>query len=59
MIIILILYVDDLFITKNDEQVITQLKFQLMAQFRMTNSSPMQKYLSVEFKCTIEVINIL
>jgi hypothetical protein len=37
MIIILILYVDDLFITGNDEQGVAQLKSQLMAQIHITN----------------------
>ncbi len=40
-LIILILYFDDLFITKNDEQGVAQLKSQLMAQFSMTNLGPM------------------
>jgi hypothetical protein len=48
------LYVDDLFITGNDEQGVAQLKFQLMAQLCMTNlSSAEQKYLGVEFKHTM------
>jgi len=40
MIIILILYVDDLFITGNDEQGVAQLKSQSMAQFHITNLDP-------------------
>ncbi len=47
LIIILILYVDDLFITRNDKQGIAQLKSQLIAQFCMTNLG-----LGVKFKCT-------
>jgi hypothetical protein len=48
----MILYVDDPFITGNDEQGVAQLKFQLMAQFRMIDSGPVQKYLGVKFERT-------
>jgi hypothetical protein len=36
----------------NDEQGVAQLKSQLMAQFRMIDLGPMQKYFGVKFKCT-------
>ncbi len=36
----------------NDKQGITQLKFQLMAQFHMIDLGFMQKYLGVKFKHT-------
>jgi hypothetical protein len=52
LILILILYVDDLFITRNDKQGVAQFKFQFMAQFCMTDLGPLQKYLGVKFKCT-------
>jgi hypothetical protein len=36
----------------NDEQGVAQLKYQLMAQFHMTDLGPMQKYFGVKFKHT-------
>jgi hypothetical protein len=47
--IILMLYVDDLFITGGDHTTITWLKSELHRQFDMTDLGPVTGYLGVEF----------
>jgi hypothetical protein len=47
--IILVLYVDDLFLTSGDEKKITWLKSQLHQQFDMTDLEPTTRYLGIEF----------
>jgi hypothetical protein len=51
-LIILVLYVDDLFITGNDITFINKLKTQLHQKFEMTNLGPCNQYLGLEFEQT-------
>ncbi len=46
------MYVDDLFIIRNDEHGVAQHKFQLMEKFCMTELGHVQKYFGVELNCT-------
>ncbi len=46
------MYVDDLFIIRNDEQGVAQHKFQLMVEFPMIDLGHVQKYFGVKLKCT-------
>jgi hypothetical protein len=48
--IILVLYVDDLFITGGDHTTVTWLKSALHRQFDMTDLGPVTRYLGVEFQ---------
>ena len=48
--LILVLYVDDLFLSGGDPQKITWLKTQLQTQFDMTDLGLVTKYLGVEFR---------
>jgi hypothetical protein len=52
LFIILILYVDGLFIIRNDKQGVANLKSQLMAYFCMIYLGLVWKYRGIEFKCT-------
>jgi hypothetical protein len=48
--VVLVLYVDDLFLSGGDEQKISWLKEQLHTQFDMTDLGLVSKYLGVEFR---------
>lgn len=52
LFIILILYVDDLFIIGNDEQGVANFKSQLMAHFCMIDLGLVWKYRGIKLKCT-------
>jgi hypothetical protein len=52
LFIILILYVDDLFIIRNDEHEVTNLKSQFMAHFCMIYLGLVWKYHGIKFKRT-------
>lgn len=47
--ILLLLYVDDLLITGNDDMLIQHVKAQLQHQYKMQDLGPVQRYLGVEF----------
>jgi hypothetical protein len=48
--IILVVYVDNLFITSGDKRKISWLKQQLKKEFDITDLGPVTKYLGVEFQ---------
>ena len=47
-LVILLLYIDDLLITSNDEKAITSLKHRLQQEFEMTDLGKAHQYLGVE-----------
>jgi hypothetical protein len=57
-VVILLIYVDDLLLTGNDSQLISQLKSQLMSQYKMKDLGPITRYLGVEFSCNSDSIAI-
>ena len=50
--VLLILYVDDIFITGNDASSISWTCNQLQSQYQMTLLGPIQKYIGIEFSTT-------
>jgi hypothetical protein len=57
-ILILIIYIDDLFITQNDIMGIDWMNNQLFSQFKNINWKTTSKYLGFEFEQRIESIFI-
>lgn len=51
-IVILYLYVVDLFLTRSNSLLVDQLKAQLQSEFSMTNLNLITRYLGVQFHCT-------
>jgi hypothetical protein len=51
-IVILLLYVDDLFLTCSNSLLVDQLKAQLQSEFAMTDLNLITRYLGVQFHCT-------
>jgi hypothetical protein len=52
IVVILLIYVDDLLLTGNCESTIREVKSQLMSKYEMTDLGEIQKYLGVEYTYT-------
>ncbi len=49
LVVILMVYVDDLYLTGNAPAIVQEIKHQHMKQYEMTHLGPITKYLGLEF----------